>query len=112
MAGKHRGRNCRDRALCQRILLELQSRRRKGLTLDIPKPTLTPSDRRSHQIPAPAIPAMPVPLDQAPKAVFEDVRVGSVVVNWRKVSSPKPDDRDANEIPKRRGTRVDEKAIV
>lgn len=38
--------------------------------------------------------------------------VGNVVVNWRKVSSPNPEESDAREIPKSRVYRPDAKAIV
>jgi hypothetical protein len=58
------------------------------------------------------MPAKPVPLDQAPRAVREVDLVGKVVVSWRKVSSPNPEESDAREIPKRRVYRPDAKAIV
>jgi hypothetical protein len=83
-----------------------------ALTLDIPSPPFTPKPRKAHHRPAPAIPAAPVPLDQAPKAVFDDDRVGSVVVNCRKVSSPRPDERDASDIPNKRGYRPGESAMI
>lgn len=73
-----------------------------GLTLDIPRPPLTPNPRRSHHIAAPAIPAAPVPLAQAPRADLDDARVGSVVDNCKKVSSPRPEESEAREIPNRR----------
>jgi len=72
-------------------------------TIDMPSPFLTPRLRNIHQIPAPAIPAAPVPLDQAPRAVRDDDTVGKVVVSCRKVSSPKPDESEAKEIPSSRG---------
>ncbi len=78
----------------------------------MPKPSFTPRLRSSHQRPAPAIPAAPVPLDQAPSAVFDADRVGRLVVNCRKVSSPRPDVRDAREIPNSRRYNEVEKAIV
>jgi hypothetical protein len=71
-------------------------------TLEMPKPPFTPNPRSNHHNPAPAIPAAPVPLDQAPRAVRDDERVGSVVVSWRNVNSPRPDERDARDMPKRR----------
>lgn len=78
----------------------------------MPSPPLTPRPRSSHHKAAPAIPANPVPDDHAPSAVREDACVGKVVVIWRKVSSPKPDESDASEIPKRRGYREADSAIV
>lgn len=85
---------------------------KQQLTEDIPRPPLTPRPRRIHQIPAPAIPAAPVPLDHAPRAVFEADLVGSVVVNCRKVSSPRPDENDASEMPNRRGLTLEENATI
>jgi hypothetical protein len=85
---------------------------RVGLTLDIPNPPLTPKPRNNHHKPAPPIPAAPVPLDHAPNAVREAAREGYVVVIWRKVSSPRPDERDARDIPNRRGGTEEENAIV
>jgi len=82
------------------------------LTLEMPRPALTPSPRRSHHRPAPAIPANPVPDDQAPRAVRDVSKLGSVVVFWRNVNSPNPDDRDARAMPKSRGYKEEEKAIV
>lgn len=82
------------------------------LTLDMPTPCFTPKPRSSHQIPAPAIPASPVPLDHAPSAVFEELDVGRVVVSCRKVSSPRPDESDAIEMPNKRGVKLDAKATV
>jgi hypothetical protein len=73
---------------------------------------LTPRPLSNHHRPAPAIPANPVPEDQAPRAVREDARVGKVVVIWRKVNSPRPDEREANAIPNNLGYRDAEKAIV
>lgn len=92
--------------------MTITSQRFRKLTLDIPKPPLTPNPRNNHHNPAPAIPAAPVPLDQAPNAVLEAARDGYVVVIWRKVSSPRPDESDARDIPKRRGGTDEENAIV
>jgi len=78
----------------------------------MPRPPFTPSPRSNHHSPAPAIPAAPVPLDQAPRAVREEDRVGSVVVSWRKVSSPSPDESDASEMPNSRAYRPVENAMV
>jgi hypothetical protein len=85
---------------------------RGALTLEIPRPRLTPRPLNNHHRPAPAIPANPVPDDQAPRAVREEASVGSVVVIWRKVNSPRPDDSDASAMPNSRGYREDENAIV
>jgi hypothetical protein len=82
------------------------------LTLEIPRPLLTPNPRRSHHNPAPAIPANPVPDDQAPRAVRDVSKLGRVVVFWRNVNSPRPDEREARAIPKSRGYKEEEKAIV
>ena len=82
------------------------------LTLEMPRPLFTPNPRRSHHNPAPAIPANPVPDDQAPKAVRDVSKLGSVVVFWRKVNSPRPDEREARAIPNNRGYEEEEKAIV
>ena len=78
----------------------------------MPSPTLTPRLRRNHQIPAPAIPANPVPLDHDPRAVRDDELVGKVVVNCRKVSSPNPDDSEARDMPKSRRYNDVEKAMI
>lgn len=86
--------------------------RSSRLTLEIPRPPFTPSPRSNHHNPAPAIPANPVPDDQAPKAVRDVAKLGSVVVFCRNVSSPNPDERDARAIPKSRGYNEEEKAIV
>lgn len=88
------------------------SREDRQLTLEIPSPPLTPSPRSSHHSPAPAIPAKPVPDDQAPNAVRDVSKLGSVVVFWRNVNSPKPDEREARAIPNSRGYSEEEKAIV
>jgi len=84
----------------------------RRLTLEMPRPPFTPSPRSSHHNPAPAIPANPVPEDQAPKAVRDVSKLGSVVVFCRNVNSPKPDEREARAIPKSRGYKEEEKAIV
>ena len=81
-------------------------------TLDKPKPSFTPNPRRSHHKAAPAMPAAPVPLDQAPRAVRDAVREGKVVVSCRKVNSPNPEERDAIEIPNNLGYNEDEKATI
>ena len=78
----------------------------------MPRPTLTPKLRSIHHIAAPAMPAAPVPLDHAPRAVRDHAAEGRVVVIWRKVSSPSPDDRDARAMPNRRGYKVVENAMV
>jgi hypothetical protein len=85
---------------------------RLRLTLEMPRPLSTPSPRRSHHSPAPAIPANPVPDDHAPSAVRDVSKLGSVVVFWRNVNSPKPDESEARAIPKSRGYKEEEKAIV
>ena len=87
-------------------------RKKHKLTLEIPRPALTPNPRNNHHSPAPAIPAAPVPLDQAPRAVLDVERVGNVVVSCKNVNSPSPDERDAREIPNSRAGRPDERAIV
>ena len=81
-------------------------------TLEMPKPPLIPRPRSNHHIPAPAIPAKPVPLDHAPSAVLEDTRVGRVVVSCKNVNSPSPDDNDARDIPNRRELRLDDAAMI
>lgn len=86
--------------------------KKRGRTEDIPSPRFTPSPRRSHQIAAPATPAKPVPDDHAPTAVFEAGRLGSVVVSWRKVSSPRPEENDASEIPNRRPLTLGDRATI
>ena len=78
----------------------------------MPSPTLTPRLRSNHQMPAPAIPANPVPLDHAPSAVRDVELVGKVVVNCRKVSSPNPDDSDAKDMPKSRRYSDVERAMI
>lgn len=82
------------------------------LTLEMPRPPLTPSPRSSHQMDAPAIPAKPVPEDHAPKAVRDDRWVGNVVVICKKVNSPNPEEREASEIPNSRGYSDVDRAIV
>lgn len=82
------------------------------LTLDNPNPPFTPKPLNNHHIPAPATPANPVPLDHAPKAVLDVASVGRVVVSCRKVSSPIPEDNEASDIPRRRGDRDEDSAII
>jgi hypothetical protein len=82
------------------------------LTLEIPRPPFTPRPLSNHHSPAPAIPAAPVPVDQAPRAVCEATRDGYVVVICRKLSSPRPEESEARAIPKSRGGTVSENAIV
>jgi hypothetical protein len=85
---------------------------RLKLTLEMPKPPLTPNPRRSHHSPAPAIPANPVPDDQAPRAVRDVSKLGRVVVFCRNVNSPRPEESEARAIPNKRGYKEEENAIV
>lgn len=86
--------------------------KKRGRKDEMPSPPLTPSPRRSHHIAAPATPAAPVPVDHAPIAVRDALRVGRVVVSWRKVSSPSPDEKEASEMPARRGLTPDDSAMI
>lgn len=63
----------------------------------MPTPSLTPKRRKNHQAPAPAMPAAPVPLAKYDTPV-DEYRVES----WRNVSSPRPEENEANEIPNKR----------
>jgi hypothetical protein len=102
--GKKRGKNC--------LLSSDQAIPGLRLTLEIPRPPFTPRPLSNHHRPAPAIPAAPVPVDQAPRAVCGAARDGYVVVICRKLSSPSPEESEARAIPKSRGGTVWENAIV
>jgi hypothetical protein len=67
------------------------------LTELMPTPSLTPNRRKNHQAPAPAIPAAPVPL-----AKYDTPVDGYRVDSCRNVSSPRPEENDAREIPSKR----------
>ena len=58
------------------------------------------------------MPAAPVPLDHAPRAMREVDDVGKVVVNWRNVNSPRPDESEAREMPNNLAYRPDESAMI
>ena len=80
-------------------------------TLEIPRPPFTPRPRNNHHNAAPAMPAPPVPLDHAPRAVLAS-SPGNVVDSCRNVSSPRPEDNDASEIPNSLGFTSAESAMI